>query len=158
MPYEYDCGNGIIWRIPDEEKPPSPKRKIRIVHPELSEAQEAVKQMREIYLLRGIPVPQWEEDFGQAMIEAEKAPVVEAVPEKETIPPMPEYGTQEFFLWCRKTKKAREALAAEKAAEKEAKKAEKEAEKAKKEAKKKPEKTIVKVKPRIKVTNISTEQ
>jgi type III secretory pathway component EscV len=73
---------------------------------------------------------------------------------------MPAYGTQEFFVWCRKTKKAREEKKAREVAAKEAAKAEKEAAKAAKEAakaaKKAPvvvavENPKVKVKPRIKV-------
>lgn len=170
--YEYDCGNGFIWRIPLEEEKIE-KRKIRVIRPHLTEAQEAAKMMREIYAAQGIPVPQWEEDFAQGMIEAEGAPPEAPSSEsekEEVIPPMPAYGTQEFFMWCRKTKKAREekkarevaakeAAKAAKTAAKEAAKAAKVAEKEAKAAKKAPAavkpppdtQPKPKVKPRIKV-------
>lgn len=156
--FDYDCGNGIMWRIPLEDEKIE-RRKIRVRRPDLSEAQEAVQIMREFYAAKGIPVPQWEEEFGQKMIEAEGAPPPPEVPssseseKEEAIPPMPAYGTQEFFVWCKKTKKAREAIKAKKEAAKEAAKEEKEAAKAaalaaktKKVAEPKP-----KMKPRIKV-------
>jgi hypothetical protein len=164
--FDYDCGNGIMWRIPLEDEKIE-KRKIRVRRPDLSEAQEAVQIMRDFYAAKGIPVPQWEEEFGQKMIEAEGAPPPPQPPssesekeEDEAIPPMPAYGTQEFFVWCRKTKKAREAIKAKKEAAKEAAKEEKEAAKAAKEAAKlaaKEAKTKKvaepkpKMKPRIKV-------
>ena len=145
--YDYDCGNGIMWRIPLEEEPKVEKRKIRVIRPPLTEAQEAAKIMREFYAAQGIPVPQWEEDFAQGMIEAEGAPPPPPEPpsseseKEEEIPPMPAYGTQEFFVWCRKTKKAREEKKAREVAAKEAAKAaklaEKEAAKAAKATKKK---------------------
>lgn len=176
--YDWDCGNGLIWRIPLEEEKVK-KSKIRVIRPQLTEAQEAAKFMRDFYAAQGIPVPQWEEDFAQGMIEAEGAPPPPPEPpsseseKEEEIPPMPAYGTQEFFMWCRKTKKAREekkarevaakeAAKAAKVAEKEAEKAAKEAAKAAKAAKKKaPEAAPApaaepkpKVKPRIKVKEV----
>lgn len=133
---DYECGNGIIWRIPLEDEKVE-RRKIRVHRPDLSEAQEAVQIMRDFYAAKGIPVPEWEEEFGQKMIEAEGAPPPPPeVPssseseKEEAIPPMPAYGTQEFFVWCKRTKKAREAIKAKKEAAKEAAKAEKEAAKA----------------------------
>uniref|UniRef100_A0A6C0BKJ1 Uncharacterized protein n=1 Tax=viral metagenome TaxID=1070528 RepID=A0A6C0BKJ1_9ZZZZ len=156
--FDYDCGNGIIWRIPLEDEKIE-KRKIRVRRPDLSEAQEAVQIMRDFYAAKGIPVPQWEEEFGQKMIEGEGAPPPPEVPssseseKEEAIPPMPAYGTQEFFVWCKKTKKAREA---KKEAAKASALAEKEAAKAAKEAAKEAKKKKVaepkpKIKPRIKV-------
>ena len=162
--YDYDCGNRIIWRIPLEEEKVE-KRKIKIIRPQLTEAQEAAQIMREFYASKGIPVPQWEEEFAQGMIEAEGAPPPPPEPpsseseKEEAIPPMPAYGTQEFFVWCRKTKKAREEKKAREVAAKEAAKAAKVAEKeAAKAAKKAPavEKPKVKVKPRIKVKEEAT--
>ena len=134
--FDYDCGGGIMWRIPLEDEKIE-RRKIRVRRPDLSEAQEAVQIMREFYAAKGIPVPEWEEEFGQKMIEGEGAPPPPPeVPssseseKEEAIPPMPAYGTQEFFVWCKKTKKAREAIKAKKEAAKEAAKEEKEAAKA----------------------------
>jgi hypothetical protein len=162
--FEWDLGNGKTWTIPLEDTVPK-KRTFKIKHIVLTEAEEARKIMYDYYeeVLKQ-PVPPEEEAFAQAMIEAEKnppPPVIEEpiVHDENYIPPMPEYGTKDFFIWCSKTKKAREALkkkkedaknaaaaaktaekekiAAEKAAVKSAKdaaKAEKEAAKAAKEA------------------------
>lgn len=156
--YEYDCGNGLFWKIPlEDDVKVDPKRKIRVIRPQLTEAQEAAQIMRDFYTAKGMPVPQWEEEFAQGMIEAEGAPPPEPPSsesekeeEGETIPPMPAYGTQEFFVWCRRTKKAREEKKAREVAAKEAAKAAKVAEK---EAKALAVVTVEKpkIKPRIKV-------
>jgi hypothetical protein len=154
--FDWDLGNGKVWRIPLEDPTPK-KRMFKIKHVYLTEAEQAREDMREYYAeVLKQPVPPEEEEFAAGMIEAEKNPtpiVPEPVVHDENyIPPMPEYGSKDFFIWCSKTKKAREALkkkkedekalvvaakTAEKAAAKSAKdtaKAAKEAAKAAKEA------------------------
>lgn len=162
--FDWDLGNGKVWRIPLEDPIPK-KRMFKIKHVFLTEAEQAREDMRQYYAeVLKQPVPPEEEDFAAEMIEAEKNPPPPPSPEpvvhdENYIPPMPEYGSKDFFIWCSKTKKAREALkkkkedekalvvaaktaekdkiAAEKAAAKLAKdtaKAEKEAAKAAKEA------------------------
>ena len=122
---EWDLGLDYKWIIPLED--PVPKKRIfKIKHIVLTEAEQARQLMHEYYedTLK-LPVPPEEEEFALAMIEAEKnPPVVEpviqepVVHDENYIPPMPEYGTKDFFIWCSKTKKAREALKKKKEDEK----------------------------------------
>jgi hypothetical protein len=133
--YEYDCGNGLIWKIPIDTPVNNTRRKAIITIRELSETEDAIRIMHKFYASKQMPVPQWEEDFAQGMLETERSPPPPSPPEnknEDEIPPMPAYGTQEFFVWCRKTKKAREALKAKKLEEKAEAKEAKEAAKAKK--------------------------
>ena len=147
--FDWDLGNGKMWKIPLEDSVPK-KRMFKIKQIVLTEAEQAREDMRQYYAeFLKQPVPAEEEEFAAAMIEAEKNPtpvVPEPVVHDENyIPPMPEYGSKDFFIWCSKTKKAREALkkkkedekaaaAAAKTAEKEAAAATKAAAKAEKEA------------------------
>jgi hypothetical protein len=121
--FEWDLGNGKTWNISPERIIPK-KRTFKIKHLELTEAEEARQIMYNYYeeILKQ-PVPPEEEAFAQAMIEAEKnppPPVIEqpVVHDENYIPPMPEYGSKDFFIWCSKTKKAREALKKKKEDEK----------------------------------------
>ena len=132
--FEWDLGNGKTWKIPLEDTIPK-KRMFKIKHLELTEAEEARQIMYNYYeeVLKQ-PVPPEEEAFAQAMIEAEKnppPPVIEqpVVHDENYIPPMPEYGSKDFFIWCSKTKKARAALKKKKEDEKAAAAAVKTAEK-----------------------------
>ena len=132
--FEWDLGNGKTWNISPERIIPK-KRMFKIKHLELTEAEEARQIMYNYYeeVLKQ-PVPPEEEAFAQAMIEAEKnppPPVIEqpVVHDENYIPPMPEYGSKDFFIWCSKTKKARAALKKKKEDEKAAAAAVKTAEK-----------------------------
>jgi hypothetical protein len=132
--FEWDLGNGKTWNISPERIIPK-KRIFKIKHLELTEAEEARQIMYNYYeeVLKQ-PVPPEEEAFAQAMIEAEKNPpplIIEepVVHDENYIPPMPEYGSKDFFIWCSKTKKARAALKKKKEDEKAAAAAVKTAEK-----------------------------
>ena len=131
--FDWDLGNGQVWRIPLEDPTPK-KRMFKIKHVYLTEAEQAREDMRQYYAeVLKQPVPPEEEDFAAEMIEAEKNPtpvIPEPVVHDENyIPPMPEYGSKDFFIWCSKTKKAREALKKKKEDEKAAAVAAKTAEK-----------------------------
>lgn len=131
--FDWDLENGKMWRIPLEDSVPK-KRMFKIKHVFLTEAEQAREDMRQYYAeVLKQPVPAAEEEFAAAMIEAEKNPtpvVPEPVVHDENyIPPMPEYGSKDFFIWCSKTKKAREALKKKKEDEKAAAVAAKTAEK-----------------------------
>lgn len=134
--FDWDLGNGQVWRIPLEDPTPK-KRMFKIKHVYLTEAEQAREDMRQYYAeVLKQPVPAEEEEFAAGMIEAEKNPPPPVVPEpmvhdENYIPPMPEYGTKDFFIWCSKTKKAREALKKKKEDEKNAAAAAKTAEKEK---------------------------
>jgi len=134
--YDLDLGNGYTCRVSLED--PKPKKRVfKIKEVILTPAEEAREMMRQYYAeVLKVPVPPEEEEFAAAMIEAEKNPPPPVDPEpvvqdENYIPPMPEYGTKEFFVWCGKTKKAREALKKKKEDEKNAKEAAKTAEKQK---------------------------
>lgn len=121
--FDWDLGNGKVWKIPLEDS--KPKRRIfKIKHTIHTEAEQARESMRQYYTdFLKKPVPAEEEEFAAAMIEAEKNPVESVIQEPivhddDYIPPMPEYGTKDFFIWCSKTKKAREALKKKKEDEK----------------------------------------
>jgi colicin import membrane protein len=126
--FDWDLGNGQMWRIPLEDPTPK-KRMFKIKHIFLTEAEQAREDMRQYYAeVLKQPVPPEEEEFAAGMIEAEKNPLPPVVPEpvvhdENYIPPMPEYGSKDFFIWCSKTKKAREALKKKKEDEKNAKEA-----------------------------------
>jgi hypothetical protein len=131
--FEWDLGNGKMWKIPLVDSVPK-KRMFKIKHIVLTEAEEAREDMRKYYAeVLKQPVPAGEEEFAAAMIDAEKNPVpvvLEPVVHDENyIPPMPEYGSKDFFIWCSKTKKAREAIKKKKEDEKAAAVAAKTAEK-----------------------------
>lgn len=132
--FDWDLGNGKVWRIPLEDPTPK-KRMFKIKHVFLTEAEQAREDMRQYYAeVLKQPVPPEEEDFAAEMIEAEKNPPPPPSPEpvvhdENYIPPMPEYGSKDFFIWCSKTKKAREALKKKKEDEKAAAVAAKTAEK-----------------------------
>lgn len=126
----YDSGNGHLWKIDPEPAPVKKKKVVPFVDDEPEENTEIMRLIEEYYENLGIPVPQEELDFAEAMFAADKiaieTPPVVPVVDENYIPPMPAYGSPEFFVWCRKTKKAREAKKAAEVAEKEAKKKAKE--------------------------------
>jgi hypothetical protein len=132
--FDWDLGNGKVWRIPLEDPIPK-KRMFKIKHVFLTEAEQAREDMRQYYAeVLKQPVPAAEEEFAAGMIEAEKNPPPPVVPEpvvhdENYIPQMPEDGKKDFFIWCSKTKKAREALKKKKEDEKAAAVAAKTAEK-----------------------------
>ncbi len=130
------------------------KRKKGTVKPEpapLLESEQIWQTVQDYFRDLGKPVPKEEEDWCMEAIRLEKEALEQPVDAGNFVPApvvvkaeRPEYGTPEFWKWCRETKKEREAAKAAKEAEKEAKakakaeaKAAKEAEKAAKAAAKK---------------------
>ena len=80
---------------------------------------QAIDLVREWFADRDEPVPQAEIKFAIEMLEADKQAVVkaaeeEAKPKKPVLGPMPEYGTQDFWKWCRMRKAIKEAELKEK--------------------------------------------
>ena len=80
---------------------------------------EAIDLVREWFADRNEPVPQAEIKFAIEMLEAEKQAVIkeaeeDAKPKKPVLGPMPEYGSQDFWKWCRMRKAIKEAELKEK--------------------------------------------
>ena len=80
---------------------------------------EAIDLMREWYSENEEPIPQSEIQFALEMLEADKELVIkqaeeDAKPKKPVLGPMPEYGTQDFWKWCRQRKAMKEAELKEK--------------------------------------------
>lgn len=80
---------------------------------------EAIDLVREWFADRDEPVPQAEIKFAIEMLEAErqmeiKAAEEDAKPKKPVLGPMPEYGSQDFWKWCRMRKAIKEAELKEK--------------------------------------------
>ena len=75
---------------------------------------EAIDLVREWFADRNEPVPQAEIKFAIEMLEADrqlgiKEAEEEAKPKKPVLGPMPEYGSQDFWKWCRMRKAIKEA-------------------------------------------------
>lgn len=135
----------IPWTYEIVEKPKISQQAQKPAPRELSESEEIWKAVQEYYRWKGTGVPPAEAKGCLAAIRDERQakanPVqevqLEVVPVVE-LPPRPEYGTPEFWKWCRETKAVREKAKAEKEAAKEAKaKAREEAKAAKASAKQK---------------------
>jgi len=80
---------------------------------------EAIDLVREWFADRDEPVPQAEIKFAIEMLEAEKQAIIkeaeeDAKPKKPVLGPMPEYGSQDFWKWCRQRKAIKEAELKEK--------------------------------------------
>lgn len=80
---------------------------------------EAIDLVREWFADRDEPVPQAEIKFAIEMLEADRQVAVkeaeeEAKPKKPVLGPMPEYGSQDFWKWCRMRKAIKEAELKEK--------------------------------------------
>jgi hypothetical protein len=80
---------------------------------------QAIDLVREWFADRDEPVPQAEIKFAIEMLEADrqmevKAAEEDAKPKKPVLGPMPEYGTQDFWKWCRMRKAIKEAELKEK--------------------------------------------
>jgi hypothetical protein len=80
---------------------------------------EAIDLVREWFADRNEPVPQAEIKFAIEMLEAEKQAIIkeaeeDAKPKKPVLGPMPEYGSQDFWKWCRMRKAIKEAELKEK--------------------------------------------
>ena len=80
---------------------------------------EAIDLVREWFADRNEPVPQAEIKFAIEMLEADRQMAVkeaeeEAKPKKPVLGPMPEYGSQDFWKWCRMSKAIKEAELKEK--------------------------------------------
>jgi len=80
---------------------------------------EAIDLVREWFADRNEPVPQAEIKFAIEMLEADRQMAVkeaeeEAKPKKPVLGPMPEYGSQDFWKWCRMRKAIKEAELKEK--------------------------------------------
>ena len=80
---------------------------------------EAIDLVREWFADRNEPVPQAEIKFAIEMLEAEKQAIIkeaeeDAKPKKPVLGPMPEYGSQDFWKWCRQRKAIKEAELKEK--------------------------------------------
>ena len=80
---------------------------------------EAIDLVREWFADRNEPVPQVEIKFAIEMLEADrqmeiKAAEEDAKPKKPVLGPMPEYGSQDFWKWCRMRKAIKEAELKEK--------------------------------------------
>ena len=142
-----ECGpvNGLpACRIPwsyEVSEPPVVSQKPAVREP--MESEQIWQAVQDYYRWKGTGIPPAEAKACLAAIKEErialKNPVaaiqLEVVPVVE-LPPRPEYGTPEFWKWCRETKAAREKAKAEKEAAKEAKaKAREEAKAAKEKAK-----------------------
>jgi hypothetical protein len=110
-----------------ETKPVSPP----VVTKELTVEEQAWKDVQEYYKGLGKSVPSKEAKWCLDAIRMEKqAKAQEADAEPyvapDVMPARPEYGTKEFWIWCAKTKKQREAAKKAKEDEKEAKRKAKE--------------------------------
>lgn len=122
----------IEWRASDE--PLSTPRHTNPQVKELTVEEQAYEDVKSYFAWLGKAVPTeeiaWCEEAIrlEAEVLARPPPVFEAPPRVAT-DEKPEYGTPEFWAWCRRTKKDREAKKAAEEAEKEAKRKEKEAEK-----------------------------
>ena len=108
---------------------------------ELTVEEQAYEDVKAYFAWLGKPVPPEEIAWCQEAIRLEaetlaRPPPVFEPPSRPAIEEKPEYGTPEFWAWCRRTKKDREAKKAAEEAEKEKKRKDKEAEKAAKEAEK----------------------
>ena len=80
---------------------------------------QAIDLVREWFADRDEPVPQAEIKFAIEMLEADrqmkiKAAEEDAKPKKPVLGPMPEYGSQDFWKWCRMRKAIKEAELKEK--------------------------------------------
>jgi hypothetical protein len=80
---------------------------------------EAIDLVREWFADRNEPVPQAEIKFAIEMLEADRQLGVKeaeeaAKPKKPVLGPMPEYGSQDFWKWCRMRKAIKEAELKEK--------------------------------------------
>jgi len=80
---------------------------------------EAIDLVREWFADRDEPVPQAEIKFAIEMLQAEKQAIIkeaeeDAKPKKPVLGPMPEYGSQDFWKWCRMRKAIKEAELKEK--------------------------------------------
>ena len=80
---------------------------------------EAIDLVREWFADRNEPVPQAEIKFAIEMLEADRQLGVKeaeeaAKPKKPVLGPMPEYGSQDFWKWCRMRKALKEAELKEK--------------------------------------------
>lgn len=129
----------IKWTAPDDPAPPPPSTKPP--PKELTVEEQAYEDVKAYFAWLGKPVPAEEIAWCQEAIRLEaeamaRPPPVFEPPPRPAIDEKPEYGTPEFWAWCRRTKKDREAKKAAEEAEKEKKRKEKEAEKAAKEAEK----------------------
>ena len=114
-------------------EPKPVKAPIPVAQRELTVEEQAWKDVQEYYKWLGTSVPAKEAKWcldairmeKQAKAEADATPYVAPLV-TEALPPRPEYGTKEFWAWCAKTKKQREAAKKAKEDEKEAKRKAKE--------------------------------
>ncbi len=109
-----------------DPKPVSPP----VAQRELTIEEQAWKDVQEYYKWLGKSVPAKEAKWCLDAIRMEKQEkaIADATPYVAPVvmPPRPEYGTKEFWAWCAKTKKQREAAKKAKEDEKEAKRKAKE--------------------------------
>lgn len=117
------------WTAPDD--PPRPLPVSRPPPKELTVEEQAYEDVKAYFAEQGKPVPPEDIIWCQEAIRLEaealaRPPPIFDAPMPKPIDERPEYGTPEFWAWCRRTKKDREAKKAAEEAAKEAKRKEKE--------------------------------